>query len=51
MADTLQDANEVFEGAMALLVKAAIVEKLIHRVLFSFLHKGLEHLETRLCYE
>jgi len=47
MADTLEDANEVFEGAMALLVETAVVEKLVHRVLFSALHEGLEHLKTR----
>jgi len=49
MADTLEDANEVFEGAMALLVETAVVEKLVHRVLFSALHEGIEHLKTRFC--
>jgi hypothetical protein len=42
MADSLENANKVFESSMTLLVKSAVIEKLIHSILFSTLDESFE---------
>lgn len=51
MADALKDLNEPFKRLMALLVKMAVIEKLVHDVLLAAHYKALEKHERVLGYK